>query len=388
MPGASRNFQIASFGLPSGVTWLANVLLELGVYTYNLPMGDWLDRSSGRPLEMTHQFATGDGSMPFFRKAQELPEIVEPLIHGPRVGWSHQWPTPAFLDSPVIVWYRDPRGAAYSQFVRQQRHGHAGSLRTFLTSQWGPTGLSPQDEWALYHLLWLRLVPRDSLAIASFDRAKAEPVAVVRPLLAFLDVPAADAAIERAAAESSVARALSAQATSSRDKSIIRKGDPDEWRSAIPASELELFAGLPADVLGALEGGEELSALLDVPAALRRIEELAGDRIPDGAADHLARLSLFDAEKALRAAELESRAASVALVAFDLTRDLLSPPLFRWLNLSSAIPGETVAAVLAGLSRAAVPELVLRRAAERRPAADRRRWRLIAARAARASRLR
>ena len=39
-----KNFQIASFGASGGVTYLANILMELGFHTYIAHMGPWYDR--------------------------------------------------------------------------------------------------------------------------------------------------------------------------------------------------------------------------------------------------------------------------------------------------------------------------------------------------------
>ena len=121
-----RKFQIPSFGAPSGVTFITNILLELGIYTYNLPMGHWYDLGKEEILTNTHQFRNRDGSMPFFFK-HDFPPFAEDI----EVGWSHQWPSAEYLHLPTILRYRNVKGALYSQFKRKDQSGTRRISRGF-----------------------------------------------------------------------------------------------------------------------------------------------------------------------------------------------------------------------------------------------------------------
>ncbi len=340
-------YQMPSFGAPGGVTYFANVLLELGFHVYNAPYGPWFDRPNGKIFEISRQIER-TAAIPYF--------LTDPLLSPIRavdIAWSHQWATPSYAGTRAIVGIRDPRQALFSQWRRTNKSGRfAGDYRKFLETPYYYLGFSPVDEWVLWHALWLNR-PGGGDFVLRFEQAKSDPVAAFRPLLEWMGQTADDDAIRNAAARSSVERAREADPAGG----IVVKGALRDFdahsdgaieaifnRSATPIFEtLEL----PADMRDLPRAVESLAARFD---GMRATDLIA-----------LARAGLFTDLRAALAATAKKGPFELQLQAAIKTLDrLFATPVFPHLNHQDPALSSSAAAVIGTLARSATPDLNLK----------------------------
>ena len=330
-----KMYHIASFGLPSGVTWIANVLLELGIYTYNLPMGHWVNWETQTPKYDCYQFTMSDGSMPYFKKSKEQFITFDSTV---QIGWSHQWPVSEYLGNKTILWNRNYKGGIYSQYKRYKTTKRYKNLTldTFLKRPYMYLGLTPQDEWAINHLLWMELIPAERWHIASFDNAKLSPIEELKPLLRFLGLKKSDQEIMNAVNESTIEKALKSQQTSKLNTNIIRKGDPTEYQHVFTDSQLRLLGGLAEKTLILLENKKSLGLdQIDLEFVLKKIEIFTNDILPPSAMQKLLAGDYYDLELELKTLSKNNLCANVLLLAFHYKWQLLSSTIFPYKNLTN-----------------------------------------------------
>lgn len=337
-------FQMASFGAPGGVTYFVNVLLELGFHVYNAPFGPWFDRANDRIFANSKQIERTI-AVPYF-----LADPIRPPTRDIDIAWSHQWATPSYAGIRAIVGIRDPRQALFSQWRRANKFGRfAGDYRDFLSTPYYYLGFSPIDEWVLWHALWLNR-PSGGDFVLRFERAKSDPVAAFRSLLAWMEQTAGDDAIREAAARSSFERAREADPVGG----IVVKGALRDFdahsdaaidaafdRSATPIFEtLEL----PADMRNLPRAVEALATRFDGMRASKLIE--------------LAGAGLFADLRAEIAATPNKGPFELQLQTGLATLDrLFVTPVFPHLNHQDPAFRSTAAAVIGTLARSATPDL-------------------------------
>jgi len=178
-----NKIQIASFNTPSGVSLLANILLELGYYNYIMLKGDWIDRKTNKILINSQQYKAYQGYMPFVLK---LKDKFTPKSNI-EFFWGHQWPTLEFQKYQTIILYRDVIDSIISQYRREypSENINISHLKNFMNTENIYIGLSIQDEWALFYLLWMNLT---NGKIISFNGLKNNGIEEIEKLLANLIV--------------------------------------------------------------------------------------------------------------------------------------------------------------------------------------------------------
>lgn len=260
---------------PSGVLWIANALLELGVRVE--PAGAvtiWEEDGAGtfrlRP-DADH-----------YRKV--LPAAARPLRFdaGLTASYGHSLPTPAHRAGPVLLFVRDPRDALRS---RQRRESPRVGFARYLALRDHRTLLTRVDQWGFFCRAWLAY---PLAARLRFEDSKTDPVGTLARAAAALGLAPSRERLERAAAESSFEKAKAAddayrRANPSETAVHIRSGTAHAWRADAGESEAYgLVARRVADVLRRLgyEGPDGPGEAPDVALHLRSLGALRGVLAP------------------------------------------------------------------------------------------------------------
>jgi hypothetical protein len=204
-----EDIHLVSPWAPSGVAWLLNALLELGVPIFRDSVRPtWLPSAEGFTLSPHEDDLKRH--LPSL-SARDHFEFQTDL----RLRWSHQWPRVANTSAPIILLVRDPGDALLSLY----RRFHSDvSLSEFLSTPTRPMfatkgfepGLPPADEWALFVMLWHRLMGQRGLLVR-FEDLKRQPVVALRPIVQYLGINATDAQLAVAAERSSFEKAHAAE---------------------------------------------------------------------------------------------------------------------------------------------------------------------------------
>lgn len=260
---------------PSGVLWLANALLELGVRVE--PAGAvtvWEEDGAG-----AFRLRTDSAH---YRKV--LPAAAKPLrfTTGLTVSYGHSFPTRAHRAGPVVLFARDPRDALRS---RQRRESPRVPFGRYLGLRDHRTLLTRVDQWGFFCRAWLAFPLAAQLR---FEDSKADPVGVLSRAAAALGLAPSRTDLERAVAESSFEKAKAADEAYRKENPSetivhVRSGTANAWRADVGESEAYArVARRLADVLAAMDyegpGGPGESP--DVGLHLRSLSFLRGVLAP------------------------------------------------------------------------------------------------------------
>lgn len=225
--------EIASSEMPSGASWLANCLLELGVSLWK-PWGadiasHW--RACGpRRFRYASKDASWRSLLPSLADGREFAFRAAPV---PRV--THAW-AGTYGDVPrTILFVRDPRDALHSLWHRARRVGLVPDdqdFGTFLREPWFHYPIGRGDFLLVWLRVWrLALAGREHLVLR-YEDYRRDAAGTLRRALAFLRIEAADADVERALAASDfeVARAAEARRDGNAAPTFNRAGLAEEWR--------------------------------------------------------------------------------------------------------------------------------------------------------------
>lgn len=209
---------------PSGVTWLINCFLELGIRTFRSSHLEMWQPSNDRWHLSSHEQVLRKW-LPSLsdRDAFEFREDLS-------VRWTHEWPADVGPDVQVLLFVRDPRDAFFSRFRRDDVRLEFPDYMKFLDPI---TLLDKVDTWLLFCRVWALSA---STTIVRFEDYKRDADATLRASLAAIGVTASDAAIAAALAASSFERAAEGERRyrdeHPEDRRVInRAGVPGEWRS-------------------------------------------------------------------------------------------------------------------------------------------------------------
>lgn len=250
----SKNFfsspaVIVSLGLPQGVTFLLNILIELGVPVYtDSARGFW------RP-DGPHLRAQGYGVRRFGKWLPSLREgLLIPTTNSAPVEWIHEWPIEALRERRCILLTRDGRDALYSGW---RRIGAEGNLISYMRNSSDPLGRPLAETWSFFHRLWLAVFPFLPAGMhIRFEDLKADPISETTRIMDFLGLRRSPEAIRVAAELSDVSRArigfLAADRRSMRDGEVIRSGKVGEWRQTWSKQELAALPRGFGDILSKL----------------------------------------------------------------------------------------------------------------------------------------
>ncbi|MBT9557970.1 MAG: sulfotransferase domain-containing protein [Myxococcales bacterium] len=224
---------------PSGMTWLANCLLELGVCTWRHSRKSmWRDETGG-VSRLQPQEDTLKRWLPVLSTQTEFR-----FRPGLDVQWDHTWPRDDDVGREVLLFVRDPRDALYSRY---RREAGAVGYREYASMRDPWTLLDRVDTWCLFERVWLAH-PR--VHVLRFEDYKSDARALLTRTLSILRVDATDDAIERALEGSSFERARDAEVAYLKAhpeqnlQQINRAGGVGSWRQlegddATVAADLE-----------------------------------------------------------------------------------------------------------------------------------------------------
>lgn len=252
-----RELQIVSAPMPSGMTWLINVLLELGVRcTHAGPRSDhWIETEEGTRISPAAQ-AHLRRHLPIMSEARPL--VFQP---GVEIFWEHRLDHARRLDRPTLLFVRDGRDAVYSHFRRFAEPDQR--FLDFLRRPdcWpdhfpGLFGLPAPATWACFHHYWLALREAMDVQVVRFEDMREDALRECRRALTFLQIPRDDQAIRAALERSTFARAREAAERARREAGsateTVRRGQVGEWREVYGSEELVCFAGPARDLLARL----------------------------------------------------------------------------------------------------------------------------------------
>ena len=185
---------------PSGVTWLANCLLELGICTWRHARKAMWQDGPGGAMRLHPQEDTLKRWLPALSAQAEFR-----FRPGLEVQWDHTWPRDDDVPREVLLFVRDPRDALYSRYRRE-----AGpiSYRDYASTIDPWTLLDRVDTWCLFERVWLAH-PR--VHVLRFEDYKADARALLTRALTLLRVEVSDADLDRALTGSSFERARDAE---------------------------------------------------------------------------------------------------------------------------------------------------------------------------------
>ncbi|RMG48822.1 MAG: hypothetical protein D6718_00925 [Acidobacteria bacterium] len=254
--GAARQLWLASPPFCCGLSWLVNVLLELGIRaTYS----QWQGRHWEEGPEGSRMTCLAWEHLRW-HLAAAAPERVFAFEPGSEVVWGHELRF-ARRPAPAVLFVRDVRDAVHSLWRRD--HASELPLERYLeqSTEWpdhfpGCFGLPPADTWALFVAFWRAAGAAMPLLIVRFEDARREPVATVERVLGHFGFSRSREAVEAAVESSSVERLRAAVARHARETGwawqTARRGCAAEWREWPERKASLLLSPLAVDVMADL----------------------------------------------------------------------------------------------------------------------------------------
>jgi hypothetical protein len=244
-----EDIHLVSPWAPSGVAWLLNALLELGVPIFrDLTRTTWLPDGDG------HRLSPHEDDL-----RRHLPSLSRldrfRFRTDCRVRWSHEWPAAGNRHAPIILCVRDGADALLSLHRRFHTDRAFGEfLRGASEAKFAPAGFDPQlppaDEWALFVLLWHRVMAGRVLVVR-FEDLKRDPVKALRPVAERVGLAPTDAELAEAAELSSFERAKAAEQRFIAERPSMdvfranHSGKLGESRSVMSHEDWSCLRGLP-----------------------------------------------------------------------------------------------------------------------------------------------
>lgn len=331
-----EHFQIVSPPLPTGVTWLVNVLLELGVRCTSYG-SSWLEGADGSYPVSPDKLRYLLWHLPALHRQQGF--AFRPDAE---VFWDHQLAYAQYPARKTILFARDLRDSAYSYACRQLNLpdvGHEQLLSELHKPRTWPDyfphlfDLPLADTLGYFYLIWLTLIPERQLLVLRFEDCKADPLGQLRRVCAFLNLSFGEAELTRALQASELGRFQEIrrmmEARAGYTSSINRKGLPLEWKTLAATQSTEFHACFEGTARKALNLLGYEPPPMPAPAAValgpegsrlyRELnQQLQQNRLPEA----IARLSLE--LPALRDPQLR-RVGAGQLLALLWTRAILGP---------------------------------------------------------------
>lgn len=223
-----KQYVLVSPREPSGVAWLLNLFLELGIMVYRQsPDYTWHKQSNG-----TYCLQPAEQDL-----KRWLPCLSKNESHFFRtdlnVEWKHDWPSiKSIKDKTIILFWRDPKAALYSGYHRENC---SISFRDYYKSIDPELLLNRLDYWNLFILSWLTVEPG---RIISFEEVKKASFDTVSELCEWLNLTYSDEEINLAIENSSFEHARMAEIQYRKENEIKgylvnRSGKVDEWKNAL-----------------------------------------------------------------------------------------------------------------------------------------------------------
>jgi hypothetical protein len=198
---------------PSGLTWLVNCLIELGLYTTKSDQEIWEKQENGK-YKVKRDFQD---------LARWLPALSDPnreftFSTNLKILWSHDWPIANLYQEPILFFTRDPRTSLYSEYRRLGKVEF--SFEQFLREPDMQRLVNRMNIWNLFHALWSC---QELIMFVNFESYKTNPKMVLEECLNFLNIRnTTDAERENALAKSTfeIARAAEKEYLETHDKDL------------------------------------------------------------------------------------------------------------------------------------------------------------------------
>lgn len=234
---------------PCGAAWLANALLELGVFLPNLwgfdSAREWSPPESGR-----RRYIAED--RPWLQTLASLQPGRE-FVFRPEMSarFSHAFPWQLPRRGPLLLMVRDPRDALHSEWRRQQRNRCIETdidFPQFVQDSFESGPISRSDMLWLHLCCWMDEVSRDlrTLHVLRFEDCKRDPAGSLHAVCRWLDLEVTVEAVRRAVLASDVSHLQRIEAALvERDpqaRQFNRRGEAFEWMQSWPASWHSAFA--------------------------------------------------------------------------------------------------------------------------------------------------
>jgi hypothetical protein len=340
-----KNFQIASFGASGGITYLVNVLLELGFHTYAAHMGPWFDREKKEISLDTIQL----------RQAHALPYLqrrpLTPPSRAVDIAYSHQWPTPLYTIFPTIILHRDPRQTMFSQWRRVNAKWFRGSFLDFLSEPYYYLGMSPVDEWLLWHILWRTIVAPQKYFI-KFELSKTQPRQEVGRLLSWIGENVAEQEILKAINRSS----YDAVKSSDPNGNILTAGNLDDYKTKVRPDDM---APIDKHCVALYENEKIPEGATSIIASVNLLQERFGRLSSSEYESMLCHGSFYDLRSALRKTKRKPYSDLMLAEAIQKTEKFMTTSVFHGLmNLMDPNAKIVLASMLFVFSQSDYPELI------------------------------
>lgn len=251
-PGYDRyTIEIASPELPCGASWLANCLIELGVPAWK-PWGSddathWATGDDG-----SHRYVGGDNGwsrlLPALRDGRTLR-----FRAGACVRVHHVWPGVYPAAARRVLFVRDPCDALYSDWRRHLAHaGTTPDFRAYCNARYFHYPLSRRDYLRVFLRSWRHEAERADIRVVRFEDYRADALATLAGVAAWLGLDTTPGELARAADASSVERV---KAEDRRllglgvvDRTLLRGEPPGESTRELDAPTIAWLRGAFADV--------------------------------------------------------------------------------------------------------------------------------------------
>lgn len=213
----SKKVYLIGHSGPTGMSWLDNCLLELGikVSTQNNNQTRWTE-DDGYFFPSIELGLKTQAWLPILSKKNRFQFRTDV-----EVETGHDWNEKKFSTSPVILFVRHPMDALYSNY---KRFSVEMKFSEYVNTLDHVTCLNKIDEWCLFHKAWLN---HGNLKVVKFEEYKKNPEKTLRNALEFIGVSYSADLITKACEESSFAKAKEAE-KNFRDAQI-NKSSPENF---------------------------------------------------------------------------------------------------------------------------------------------------------------
>lgn len=238
-----KTVMIASPREPSGVTWLINCFLSLGICSYRENLSHtW--KKKGDQFYISEEDRILKKWLPILSEKESFNFI--PLL---QTCWTHSLPKADDFLNPAILFVRDPRDAFYSLFKRELP---SVSYSEFV-NQLDPDLLLDRVSYAeLFFDSWTK---HPNLKILRFEDYKRDPYSVLIDVLQFLGLTFSNDELKIAIEQSTSERAQNAERRFSSKSQVNQGGVVGRWRESLDETSfvsrlLSDKLNLPFDIFG------------------------------------------------------------------------------------------------------------------------------------------
>lgn len=218
---------------PSGITWLINCLLELGIKVYrNNANSMWVLNEDGT-YKLSEKENILKKWLPILSKKNRFK-----FVDGLEAEWTHDWPLKKYADQKSIFFTRDLRDSLFSRYKRENPNI---SYFDFARIPDQNTLLNKIDNWVLYNYLWKAL----NVPIYRFEDYKKDDLLLLNTILKDIGVTFDEEKIKSAALESTYKKAVQSEKeylinNLDTKETINRVGKANEWMETNDSDRIKI----------------------------------------------------------------------------------------------------------------------------------------------------